>query len=338
MALDTLPRFRLARLPTPLHEAWRLRAALGGPVRCPRILIKRDDLTDLALGGNKARKLEFILADALDKGASALVTTGGVQSNHARMTAAAATLAGLKSILVLSGAAPGVATGNLLLDDLLGAEVHLLDVPFDRPEELDAAEAVKLAEVVRQLEGRGEMPYVVPLGGSNALGSLGYVQATRELLDQVTAAGHTPTHLFYASGSRGTQAGLELGARLFKAPWQLQGIAVSAGESEKRLRAARIMTEAASLVGLSLDVNPDELRTDQSYYGDGYAMPTEGGTEAIRMLARTEAIFLDPVYTAKGMSGLIDYIRRGEVEPRATVIFLHTGGVPGLFAAPSSPI
>jgi D-cysteine desulfhydrase family pyridoxal phosphate-dependent enzyme len=332
MSLDALPRRKLARLPTPLQEARRLREALGGPARCPRIFIKRDDLTDLALGGNKARKLEFLVADALDRRATVLVTTGGVQSNHARMTAAAAAISGLRCVLVLSGTEPRRAMGNLLLDRLLGAEVHVLAVPFDRPEELDAAEAVKLSEVVRQLEGQGDLPYVVPLGGSNALGSLGYVDATRELQAQLHEAAVEAAFLYYASGSRGTQAGLELGARVFAASWKLVGIAVSGGEAEKQPRAHRLINEAAALLGMSVDVNPGDLQTEQGYFGAGYAIPTESGLAAIRLLARTEGILLDPVYTAKAMAGLVDHIRTGVIPPDQTVVFLHTGGVPALFA------
>lgn len=326
-SLEVVPRVRLALLPTPLHEAARLRDTLGGVRRCPRILLKRDDMTDLALGGNKARKLEYLLADALAAGATTLVTTGGPQSNHARMTAAAARMAGLGAALVLThpGPPPTGVVGNLLLDRILGAQVHL--VP-----DVAGAESSKLAEVVAALEMRGERPYVVPLGGSNAIGALGYVEATRELVAQLDDVGARPTRLYHASGSRGTQAGLELGARLHGASWRVHGVAVSGGEEQKRERAVAIIGEAAALLGASVAVRADELLTDQAYFGAGYAIPTAGGVEAIRLLARTEGIFLDPVYTAKAMAGMIDHIRRGLVEPTETVVFLHTGGVPGLFA------
>lgn len=331
-AWSTIPRVRLALLPTPLHELDQLRAALGGPGRCPRILAKRDDMTDLALGGNKARKLEYLLADALSQGATALVTTGGPQSNHARMTAAAARIGGLRVSLVLTGPEPGAVRteGNLLLDRILGAEIHF--VRGTDPLSANEEEAAKVAEVMAELESRGERPYFVPLGGSNSIGALGYVEATRELLDQLRSHGDAPTRLYYASGSRGTQAGLELGARLYGAPYRVIGVAVSPGEDEKRERAAAIIREAAERLGAVVTADLAELHTEQSYYGEGYAIPTARGIEAIRLVARTEGIILDPVYTGKAMSGMIDHIRRGEIDPDETIIFLHTGGAPGLFA------
>jgi D-cysteine desulfhydrase family pyridoxal phosphate-dependent enzyme len=289
-------------------------------------------MTDLALGGNKARKLEYLLADALSVGATALVTTGGPQSNHARMTAAAARIGGLRASLVLTtadGAAPPP-HGNLLLDHIMGAELHF--VSGADPLAAGALEAAMVAEVMTALEARGERPYLVPLGGSCGIGALGYVEATRELLDQLRAQGASPTRLYHASGSRGTQAGLELGARLYGAPYRVFGIAVSPGEEEKRPRAAAIMREAAALLGAEIAVSDAELHTDPSYYGEGYAVPTARGVEAIRLVARTEGVILDPVYTAKAMSGMIDHIRRGEIDPAGTIVFLHTGGAPGLFA------
>jgi len=329
-ALDRLPRFALARLPSPLHEAARLRAALGGELRCPRILLKRDDLTDLALGGNKARKLEFIVGDALHNGYTAIVTTGAVQSNHARMTAAAAAIAGFRCALVLGADGPRPELqGNLLLDRVLGADVHFYDATDE--ETAEAREQEKVTEVMNALSAAGERPLHVPIGGSNAVGTMGYVQATRELISQLAGMGCSATRLYHASGSRGTQAGLELGARLFGGAWRCIGIAVSGGESEKRKRAATMATEAAGLLGATLAVDPDTLHTDQHYYGPGYAVPTPAGTGAIKLLARTEGVMLDPVYTAKAMAGMIDHIRSGAIDPTETIVFLHTGGWPGMF-------
>jgi D-cysteine desulfhydrase family pyridoxal phosphate-dependent enzyme len=331
MNLDSQPRVRLGRTPTPLHEVPRLRDALGGTASCPRILFKRDDLTDLALGGNKARKLEFLLGDASSRGATVLVTTGGPQSNHARMTAAAASLCGMKCVLILSGPGPRGAVGNLLLDKLVNAQVRLLDASLSDGD-AEAAEQEAIVGTMNELRAQGERPYMIPLGGSNALGTLGYVVATEELLQQLTATGTQPSRLYHASGSRGTQAGLELGARLFNAPWRVTGIAVSPGEEQKRQRAAQLIGDAAELIGASARVNLEELHTDENYFGAGYAVPTAPANEAISMVARTEGIFLDPVYTGKAMAGLIDHIRTGIIEPTETVVFLHTGGVPGLFA------
>jgi D-cysteine desulfhydrase family pyridoxal phosphate-dependent enzyme len=325
------PRFPLATLPTPLEEAPRLREALGGPARCPRILIKRDDLTGLAFGGNKARKLEFLVADARRTGATVLVTTGAEQSNHARMTAAAARVAGMGASLVLTAKRPDPSPqGNLLLDYLLGAEVHFIPAPADPKIAIGDLEAETVARVMADLEARGERPYLIPVGGSSPVGALGYVEGTRELLEQLR--GEKVSRLYYAAGSRGTQAGLVLGAEVYGAPYRLAGIAVSGGEPEKTQRAVRLANGAAAMLGVTARVGPEDVATDSGYIGPGYAIPTPGGMEAISLLARHEGIFLDPVYTGKVMAGLIDHIRRGVAGPEETVVFLHTGGAPALFA------
>ena len=327
MSLDRQPRARLATLPTPLQEAPRLRQALGGARRCPRRLLKRDDLTGLAFGGNKVRKLEFLLADALGAQATCLVTAGALQSNHARATAAAARSAGLRAALVLTSADPDPPLqGNYLLDRLLGAETRLVAE--------DANLDLEMERVAAELTARGERPYLIPVGGSNARGALGYVAATSEIVEQFAAMGDAAGILFYASGSRGTQAGLALGSALYHAPYRLQGIAVSAGEAEKKVRASRIAAEAARLLGTTVIPRAHDLDTDQRYIGPGYGVPSDGCLEAIGLLARHEAVFLDPVYSGKAMAGLIDHIRQGLVDPRETVIFLHTGGAPALFARP----
>ncbi len=326
------PRFPLAALPTPLQDATRLRDALGGPTRCPRILIKRDDLTGLAFGGNKARKLEFLVAEALRERATTVITTGAAQSNHARMTAAAARAAGLECVLVLTSATttPEM-TGNLLLDHLFGAEVHIVPASDD-PKLPFGADAAKVESLVSELSGRGKRPYVIPVGGSSAFGALGYVAGTLELLGQLFDAGINADYLYFASGSRGTQAGLALGARALNATYELRGIAVSGGEPEKILRASRVANEAAAVLGIDVHVDPADVTTDQSYIGTAYGVPTPGCLEAIRLLAGTEGILLDPVYSGKAMAGLIDHVRAGRLDGAQTVVFLHTGGAPALFA------
>ena len=325
-------RIPLATLPTPLQPAHRLRAALGGN-DCPRILIKRDDLTGLALGGNKARKLEFLIADALAQGASVVVTTGAVQSNHARMTAAAARAAGLDAVLILTadGDHPPV-QGNLLLDHLFGATIHFIPPPADPMLATSDIEEAKVAEVLDDLRSKGQRPYFVPVGGSSGMGVFGYFTGTRELVEQLQAIGERPARLYYASGSRGTQAGLTLGAKVHAAPYAVYGIAVSGGESFKKERALRIANEAAAIAGVDTRVTEDDLITDQRYIGPGYGIATPECLAAIRMLATTEAILLDPVYTAKAMAGLIDHVQRREIDPASSVVFLHTGGVPALFS------
>jgi D-cysteine desulfhydrase family pyridoxal phosphate-dependent enzyme len=325
-------RLPLATLPTPLHALPRLREALGGTSRCPEILIKRDDLTGLALGGNKARKLEFLIADAVDRGATVVLTTGAAQSNHARMTAAAARAAGLAVHLVLTADANPPLQGNLLLDRLFGAVIHYVPPPSDPTLATSEEEAAKVAEVLADLTARGERPYEIPIGGSSGVGVLGYTLGTRELVDQLQAAGASPARLYFASGSRGTQAGLTLGAKWCGAPYAVYGVAVSGGESFKRERAFRIANDAAHLAALRTRVTYEDLVTDQQYIGDGYGIATPECVEAIRLLAETEGILLDPVYTGKAMACLIDHARRRLLDPATSVVFLHTGGVPALFA------
>ncbi len=332
MSIGSQPRFRLATLPTPLHELPRLRGALGGQDRCPRILIKRDDLTGLAFGGNKARKLEFLVGDALRSGATLLITSGAVQSNHARMTAAAARAAGLKAALVLTSDAERPALqGNLLLDQILGAKIHFIPANPNPLIAIGDEEAAKIAEVEHDLRGRGERPFIIPVGGSSAIGALGYVAGTLEIAGQLWSMGESPTALYFASGSRGTQAGLTLGAKMYAVPYRVCGIAVSGGEPEKTARALRIANEAAIKVGSSAGIVEGDLTTNYDYIGSGYGVPTAASTEAITLLAQTEGIFLDPVYTAKAMAGLIDHVRRSLIPPSETVLFLHTGGTPALF-------
>jgi D-cysteine desulfhydrase family pyridoxal phosphate-dependent enzyme len=326
------PRLPLATLPTPLHDAIRLRDALGGATRCPRILIKRDDLTALGLGGNKARKLEYLVADAKAQRATTLITTGAVQSNHARMTAAASAVAGMRCVLVLTSTSdtPEIA-GNLLLDRLYGAEIRL--VPSIDPMFAVGNDEPVVAEVVETEKAAGRVPYVIPVGGSSGVGVFGYVSGTAELVDQIAGAtGATrASRLYYASGSRGTQAGLTLGARLCDAPYRVYGVAVSGGEPEKIERARRIANEAALRLGLPERLELSDLFTDQRFIGEGYGIPTREALEAIRLLATTEAILLDPCYTSKAMAALVSHVRSGELAPEECVVFLHTGGMPALF-------
>ncbi|HEX8028316.1 MAG TPA: D-cysteine desulfhydrase family protein [Vicinamibacterales bacterium] len=329
-ALATQPRLELTALPTPLVEAPRLRDALGGAAKCPRILIKRDDLTTLGLGGNKARKLEYLVADAHAQGATTLITTGAVQSNHARMTAAAAAVAGMRCVLVLTATSerPPMA-GNLLLDTLYGAEIRL--VPSIDPMLAVGQDEAMVAEVATEERAAGRVPYVIPVGGSSGVGVCGYIGGSAELVDQLSESRIKPARLYYASGSRGTQAGLTIGARLSDAPYRVYGVAVSAGEPEKIERAKRIGNEAAVRLGLPERLELADLFTDQEHIGDGYGIPTKGGLEAINLLARTEGILLDPCYTSKAMAAMIHHVREGELTPGETIVFLHTGGMPALF-------
>jgi 1-aminocyclopropane-1-carboxylate deaminase/D-cysteine desulfhydrase-like pyridoxal-dependent ACC family enzyme len=262
-----------------------------------------------------------------------LVTTGGVQSNHARMTAAAGRMVGLGTSLVLTAGsdAPEV-QGNLLLDHLFGAEVHFIRASDDPRMATGPDEAAMVAEVVAALRARGEHPYVIPIGGSSPVGVLGYVSGTFELVAEIAAAGERPVRLYVAAGSRGTAAGLVLGARLADAPYLVHGVAVSGGDPAKSERAAEIANHATELLGSPVRLVAGDFETDQSQIGPGYGLETPACLEAISLLARTEGILLDPVYTGKAMAGLLADIRAGLIPPSETVVFLHTGGLPGIFA------
>jgi D-cysteine desulfhydrase family pyridoxal phosphate-dependent enzyme len=308
-----------------LQEASRLRAALGGPSHAPRILIKRDDLTGLAFGGNKVRKLEFLVGDAVKASATALITAGAAQSNHARVTAAAAVVAGMKSVLVLATDDPAPRTqGNLLLDRMLGAEIHFVSKETDRYAVMD--------EIAANLRAKGETPYVIPVGGSNAIGAAGYTTMMIELCDQLAALKTSPTRIYFASGSGGTQAGIAMGAKALEMPIQPFGILDSPFPEEKRAHCLQIANEAAELVGSAARLAATDMIYDDHFYGIAYGVPTAAGEEAIRMLAQCEALFLDSVYSGKAMSGLIDHVRSGQIGPAETVVFVHTGGTPALFA------
>jgi D-cysteine desulfhydrase family pyridoxal phosphate-dependent enzyme len=316
MFLGHLPRFRLAHLPTPLHELPNLSRHLGGP----RIFMKRDDCTGLATGGNKTRKLEFLVGDALARGARTLITEGGMQSNHCRQTAAAAAAAGLRCVLVMQRGQRTEVTGNLLLDQLLGARVVLVDSPPER--------RPMMAEVAGSCEG----PYVMPTGGSNAIGALGYIDALHELTGQANAMGLGVDALVFCSGSGGTHGGLVAGARLLGCRARIIG--VSDGEPRRELTelVLRVATDATRALGAPAAFAEADVDVRDEYAREGYGVPNAAMVAAVRLVARLEGILLDPVYTGKAMAGLVDLIRRRELGPGQTVVFIHTGGVPALFA------
>jgi D-cysteine desulfhydrase family pyridoxal phosphate-dependent enzyme len=321
MRLAAYPRFPLVTGPTPLQRAERLERALGPG--SPRIFIKRDDLTGLAYGGNKARKLEYLVADALEHRATVLVTEGVTQSNHARMTAAAALLAGLKCVLILDARNGAEEQGNLLLDRLMGAEVRIVD---GRKERIDA-----MAAIADELREAGDSPYIIPTGGSVPLGSLGYVRATLELDAQLLEIGESPSRLYFPTGSQGTLAGLVAGARLFNSSWSPMAVAVEGTERDIREDAVPHVQGTLDLLLVDDVIAPETICIEGAFAGAGYGIPTAKGMEAIHLLARTEAIFLDPVYTGKAMSALISHVRNGAFSPEESVVFIHTGGTPSLF-------
>lgn len=322
MRLATLPRFRLATLPTPLQRARNLETALGGSA--PRIVIKRDDLTGLAFGGNKARKLEYLVADALATGATTLITEGATQSNHARMTAAAARIAGLRCVLVLDARQGAEVGGNLLLDQLMDVEVRIV------PDKV--ARSAEVERVAEQLIAAGDRPYLIPTGGSVPLGAAAYVAMVAELLAQLQEAEEAPRRLYVATGSQGTQAGLVVGAHAYSAPFAIHGIAVERPVEKLIADCASLANATAALLDLDQQFSESEIEIDGDHVGEAYGVATEEGLAAIRLLARTEAIFLDPVYAGKAMAALLADIRGGAIAPDEAVVFLHTGGGPSLFS------
>jgi D-cysteine desulfhydrase family pyridoxal phosphate-dependent enzyme len=310
----TPPRLRFAHLPTPVEPMPRLSAALGGPP----LLVKRDDLTGLAMGGNKTRKLEFLVAEAQANGARTLITAGAVQSNHCRQTAAAAARFGLDCILVLAGAS-SVPTGNLLLDQLFGSEIV-----WSPPAQRDQV----LQDTFQSAWEAGRRPYLVPYGGSNPTGASAYVFAMQELIQQ----GVNPDWIVFPSSSGGTQAGLALGARLFGYQGKVLGISVDQPGPRLRQEVAALACATADFLGEKQFFSTEDILVDDSFLGGGYGVMGQPEVEAIRLFARTEGLLLDPVYTARAASGLIELIRKSFFSSGQTVLFWHTGGTPALFA------
>lgn len=321
MLTDHLARVSLAHLPTPVEEMTRLRQQLGGG---PRLLIKRDDQTGLATGGNKARKLEFLAGDALAQGSDILVTVGGPQSNHCRQTAAAAAKLGLRCALVLSGGETSVRewNGNLLLDELLGAELYWSG---DRTREAVAE------EVVDQLRSSGAKPYFIPVGGSVPKGAVGYVAAVEELSDQLHERQLRVDRIVFSSGSAGTHSGILVGVKALRLSASVEGIHNDkvGGLSDKILS---LSAATADFLDLDLQIEESDVVLHETYGASGYGVITDAEREAIRILARSEGIIADPIYTGRAVAGLIDLVRKGAISSDETVLFWHTGGVAGLFA------
>jgi len=319
--MKVVEQFFLAHLPTPLELMSRLTDVVDGP----ELWIKRDDLTGLATGGNKTRKLELLLCDALDLGSDVVLTVGAVQSNHCRQTAAAAARAALDCVLVLRGHEPPRSqwTGNLLLDDLLGARIWWAG---------DQDPLVTLEAAAEAERTAGRRPYVIPYGGSNPTGAAAYALAFEELWGQMLAVGVYFDRIVFASSSGGTQAGLVVGAKGCFYDGQVVGISVDKPAECLRETILALLPPTAAHLDLDLTFSLEDVTVDDHYLGGGYAVVTAAEREAVRLLARTEGILLDPVYTAKAMVGLLDGVRQGEIGADETVLFWHTGGVPALFA------
>ena len=322
MHLARFPRVRLAHLPTPLEPLPRLSEALG-----VELWIKRDDCTGLAGGGNKTRKLEFLLGDAFEQGADTLVTQGAVQSNHVRQTAAAAVAHGLNCEVILeertgSKAIDYVHNGNVLMDRLFGAGIRFVAGGSDMPAELEIT--------AEQVRARGGRPYVIPGGGSNAIGALGYVDCAREIVVQADELDLPIDRIVTATGSAGTHAGLVAGLAVMGANIPVLGIGVRAPKPKQEENVLKLARQTAALLGRPEAVTAELVVADCDYVGEGYGLIDEAVIEALKLAARTDGIVLDPVYTGKAMKGLIALARAGRFKDE-TVVFLHTGGAQGLF-------
>lgn len=323
LALQVAPprRYSLGNFPTPLMPLRRLSAHLKGP----QLFMKRDDLTGLAFGGNKTRKLEFFIADALNQSADCVITAGAAQSNHCRQTAAACATTGLECHLILGGEAPNTPNGNVLIDLLMGAHIHWRGQ--DR-------KGQGLLEVEKSLRSQGRKPYSIPYGGSNAIGAQGFVEAVSEFRGQLTTQGVVADRVVFASSSGGTQAGLVVGGKLRRLNCEWLGIGIDkneAGEKPYVEHMLEIAGDTAELIGLQTSFSARDFIVRNEFVGGGYGVMGELEREAISLTARLEGILLDPVYTGRAMGAMIDLIRQGEINKNETVVFWHTGGGPALF-------
>jgi len=322
MNLEALPRFHLAEFPTPIHYLESFSKACNGPA----IFMKRDDITSLGMGGNKTRKLEFLIGEALKQGKDTLVTAGGVQSNHCRLAAAAARKANLSCHLVLNGEQTESPNGNLLLDKIFGANAHYCD-----RKERDT----RLSQVAENLVTSGKKPYVIPVGGSNSIGSVGYVSAMLELETQLKDMHIKLDAIVFATSSGGTQAGLTLGAKIINFKGQVLGISIDqtkTGDEPFPPVLKQIANTTAQRIGFPIQLVEEDFSLNCDYLGAGYAMPGDIEFNAIKDLAQYEGILLGPVYTARAMGGFINLIQKGYFRKDQTVLFWHTGGTPELFA------
>jgi L-cysteate sulfo-lyase len=322
--LSRFPRVSLAHLPTPLELLPRLTEHLGGP----NIYVKRDDCTGLGTGGNKTRKLEFLMADAEANNADVIITQGAVQSNHARQTAAAACKMGMDCELIFENRVtdasdPYLNSGNVLLDRIFGA--NLRDV--EKGTDMDAA----MESVAAELRGAGKTPYIIPGGGSNRIGALGYVDSALEFLSQAKDQGFAIDHVVHATGSAGTQAGLITGLRASGTDIPLLGIGVNAPQDIQEEKVFKLAVETADYVGSPDAVKREDIVANCDYVGEGYGIPTKEMNDAVMLLARLEGLLFDPVYSGKGLAGMLDLVGKGYFGDAQNIVFVHTGGIAGLF-------
>lgn len=329
--LSSRPKENLGFFPTPLHKLEKLSDELG-----VNLYLKRDDMTGFSLfGGNKIRKLEYLIGDAVAKGCDTVFTFGATQSNHAMQTVTACRRYGLKPILYLVAIVEPSEEdlrANMLIDKVLGAEIHIVSMDGKTEEEADEL-AVELAQKhLETLESQGHKCYMVPMGGASEIGSAGFISGFVELNDQLEKIGEKADYLFHSSGTGGTLAGLAAGKKLLDSDTSIISINASPKPPEHYAKIAKLATNALAYLGSDKTVSEQDLNFDQNYYAPGYEIPNEGASNAIKQLARTEGILLDPVYTGKAFAGMLDYIRTKKIPAGSNVIFWHTGGVTALFA------
>jgi D-cysteine desulfhydrase len=314
--MNKIPRIHFAHLPTPIEELPRLTEILGGP----RLLVKRDDQTGLAFGGNKTRKLEFLVAEAREQGAKTLISAGAIQSNHCRQTVAAAARFGFDCTLVLTGERPAQPSANFLLDQLFGAEIITVADRKDRDRILQ--------ETFDNAVAAGKKPYLVPYGGSSPTGALAYAFAVEEFMKQNVQA----DWIVFGTSSGGTHAGLVLGQRVFGFTGKVLGISIDEPEAQLKAHVSELATQASERLGERIRFTGDDVLANENYCQAGYGVFGEGEREAIKLFASNEGLLLDPVYTGRAAAGMIDLIREGFFKKDETVLFWHTGGQPALFA------
>jgi L-cysteate sulfo-lyase len=329
--IEKLTRIKLGLYPTPLVEAPHLSAVLGGP----RIFIKRDDLNGLAMGGNKCRKLELALGKAREEGATAVISTASSQSNWCLQLAAAACKVGMKPAFILLRGKHSETQGNLLLHNILDSTVKILEISNMR-ERSGPAVTRAMNTLAEDMRVEGYFPCIMPTGIPTApsaiLGSAGWVNAADELITQLEEQHIGAQYVVLANGGGGTQAGLELGSRYLKASYKIIGVSILSSTTDAKASVLESFYATSKFLNLDTEITAGELEITDEYVGDGYGIPTREGIDAIRLVAQTEGIYLDPVYTGKAMAGLIDLIRKRRFKPTETVVFIHTGGIPALFA------
>ena len=329
LTLAKFPKVRLGHLPTPLEPMDRLSEILGGP----RLWVKRDDCTGLSSGGNKTRKLEFLMADAQSKGADTIITQGATQSNHARQTTAAAAKLGMECHILLEDRTGSndnnyILNGNVLLDRLHGASVSKRSGGTDMN--------LEMQDFADTLTEKGKKPYIIPGGGSNPIGALGYVNCARELTEQASEIGLKIDALVHATGSAGTQAGLVTGLAAIQSSIHLLGIGVRAPKDKQEQMVFDLAQKTADYLDTGIEIERDKVRAICDYVGAGYGLPTDGMIKAVKLLAQSEGLLFDPVYSGKGLDGLIDQIKKGYFAGMDNVVFLHTGGSAALFGYPET--